>query len=64
MQQERTDNGCEKRQWYKETGSFYIFRKAALGMKHILDAAPKRIYEDIIDIDIDTPEDLRRAEKI
>jgi len=57
---DRTDNGCEKKMVFKETGSFYIFRKEQLEKKHILDCNSDRriIFYDPYCIDIDTAKTL------
>lgn len=62
-QEKRTDNGCKKGQICNEAGGMYIFTKGQLNKKHILDGDNKMIIPTNYDIDIDTKEDLRRAEK-
>lgn len=61
-QRKRTDNGCYKKIIFKETGSFYIFKKTMLDRKHILDSDNKAIYEDPFCVDIDTYENLKEVE--
>lgn len=62
----RTDNGCEIKPIYIETGAFYIFRKEQLEKKHILDCSPEQkmiIGNDDYNIDINTIDDIRRFER-
>lgn len=63
---ERTDNGCKREMLFVETGAFYIFRKSQLNKGHILHAGQTEtmIVSDEYGIDIDTPEDLQRIERI
>ena len=59
-QDDRTDNGCQKKKIWKETGSFYIFRKEQLWEDHILDSNNKMFFFDRYNIDIDTKKDMRK----
>lgn len=61
-QAERTYNQCNKQLLFKETGSFYIFKKHMLDKKHILDSKNKVLFEDLYNIDIDNEDDLRDIE--
>lgn len=61
-QASRTYNGTSKNEVFRETGSFYIFKKKMLLKKHILDSDNKVIFGDPYGIDIDTAEDLREVE--
>ena len=60
--EERDYNKVSKQQVYKETGSFYIFKKKMLNKKHILYSDNVGIFTDPYNIDIDTEEDLRAIE--
>jgi N-acylneuraminate cytidylyltransferase len=60
---ERSYNGCNKDFVYKETGSFYIFKKDQLLKNHITNG--KLIFfDDPYDIDIDTLSDFNNAKEI
>ena len=66
-QDDRTDNGAPKLILYKETGSFYIFKRAQLLKKHCMDVdllLNRKIFFDPYCIDIDTKKDLKEAQKI
>lgn len=55
---DRTDNGCAKKKVWKETGSFYIFKKEQLDKDHILDSNNRMPFFDRYNIDIDFEKDL------
>jgi CMP-N-acetylneuraminic acid synthetase len=58
---ERTYNQGNYTRLIKETGSFYIFRKEQLQKNHIMNGKIA-CFEDDYNIDINTYEDLRKAE--
>ena len=58
-QADRTDNGCLKKKIWKETGSFYIFRKSQLHETHIMNSENRMFFYDKYNIDIDTEKDLK-----
>lgn len=58
-QDDRTDNGCNKKKIWKETGSFYIFKKNQLEKKHIMDSRNKMFFFDKYNIDINEKKDLK-----
>jgi len=62
LQKNRTYNECKHLILFRETGSFYIFKKKMLDKKHILDSNKKIIFEDPYSIDINTEKDLREIE--
>ena len=64
-QKDRTDNGCNKKYLFSETGNFYIFRKEQLDKKHILDCnrGELDIQYSTPDIDIDTIKDINKIER-
>ena len=55
------DNTNVKTPLYRETGSFYIFHKRQIDKNHITNGQVI-LFEDPYDIDINTPEDLKKAE--
>lgn len=65
LQSCRTYDGCNRSLLRIETGGYYFFRKEQLTKQHILQSTPDKIMlcEDSFNIDIDTIDDLRNAEK-
>ncbi len=57
----RDGNGHPNR--YAENGAFYIFKKEMLERSHITDGK-RRIYPDIMDVELDTVHDWRKLETL
>lgn len=61
---DRNYNSCGIKSLYRETGSFYIFKTTQLEKSHFLHTNKMVLFDDPYDIDINTIDDLRKAEII
>lgn len=62
-QSNRDGNGANKKRIFVENGSFYIFRASAIDKKHVITES-RKIYVDLYNVDLDTKEDWKNAEKL
>jgi len=62
-QSDRDGNGANKKRTFVENGSFYIFRASAIDKKHVITDS-RKIYVDLYNVDLDTKEDWKNAEKL
>lgn len=60
-QVERTGN--EHPLMFIENGGFYVFKKEALNRRHITDG-PRRLYPDVVDVELDTAKDWKKLETL